>query len=51
MLPTACYVSPLPQQTQNICTMLAQRQRRWADNLQMLYKWFVFTGTVRERHM
>ena len=26
----------------NICTMLDQRRRRWADLVQMLYKWFVF---------
>ena len=28
----------------NICTMLAQRRRRWADVVQMLYKCFVFAG-------
>ena len=28
----------------NICTMLAQRQRRWADVVQMFYKCFVFAG-------
>ena len=28
----------------NICTMLDQRRRRWADVLQMLCKCFVFTG-------
>ena len=28
----------------NICTMLAQRRRRWADVVQRLYKCFVFTG-------
>ena len=28
----------------NICTMLDQRRRRWADIVQMLYKRFVFTG-------
>ena len=28
----------------NICTMLDQRQRRWADIVQMLYKCFVFAG-------
>ena len=27
----------------NICTMLDQRCRRWADVVQMLYKWFVFS--------
>ena len=26
----------------NICTMLDQRRRRWADVVQMLYKYFVF---------
>ena len=28
----------------NICTMLDQRRRSWADVVQMLYKYFVFTG-------
>ena len=28
----------------NICTMLGQRQRRWADVVQMFYKCFVFAG-------
>ena len=28
----------------NICTMLAQRRRRWADVVQMLYKCFVLLG-------
>ena len=28
----------------NICTMLDQRRRRWADVVQMLYKCFVFAG-------
>ena len=28
----------------NICTMLVQRRRRWADVVQMLYKCFVFAG-------
>ena len=28
----------------NICKMLDQRRRRWADVVQMLYKCFVFTG-------
>ena len=26
--------------------MLDQRRRRWADVVQMLYKWFVFNGIV-----
>ena len=30
----------------NICTMLYQRRRRWADVVQMLYKRFVFSGRV-----
>ena len=30
----------------NICTMLGQRRRRWADAVQMLYKCFVFLGIV-----
>ena len=29
-----------------ICTMLNQRQRRWADVVQTLYKWFVFTDIL-----
>ena len=28
----------------NICTMLDQRRRRWADVVEMLYKYFVFAG-------
>ena len=28
----------------NICTMLDQRRRRWADVVGMLYKCFVFAG-------
>ena len=28
----------------NFCTMLDQRQRRWSDVVQMLYKCFVFAG-------
>ena len=28
----------------NICTMLDQRRRRWADVVQMLYKCFEFAG-------
>ena len=31
----------------NICTMLDQRQRRWADVVQMLYKCFVFAGEAQ----
>ena len=30
----------------NICTMLVQRRRRWADVVQILYKCFVFTGLI-----
>ena len=30
----------------NICTMLDQRQNRWADVVQMLCKCFVFTGIL-----
>ena len=30
----------------HICTMLAQRRRRWANVVQMLYKCFVFAGIV-----
>ena len=30
----------------NICTMLDQRRRRWADVVQMLYKCFMFVGVV-----
>ena len=29
------------------CTMLDQRQRRWTDIIQMLYKYFVFAGNWR----
>ena len=28
----------------NICTILDQRLRRWSNIVQMLYKYFVFTG-------
>ena len=30
----------------NICTMLDQRRRRWADVVQMLYKCFASAGKV-----
>ena len=30
-----------------ICTMLGQRQKRWADVVQMLYKYFVFVAVAR----
>ena len=33
-----------PKHLYNICTMLDQRRRRWADVVQMLYKCFVFAG-------
>ena len=38
----------LPANTKHlydICTMLDQRRRRWADVVQMLYKCFVFAGS------
>ena len=28
----------------NICTMLDQRRRRWANVVQILYRYFVITG-------
>ena len=31
----------------NICTMLDQRRRRWADIIQILYKCIVFAGSAR----
>ena len=31
----------------NICTMLDQRQGCWADDVQMLYKCFVFAGVSK----
>ena len=30
----------------DICTMLDQRRRRWDDVVQMLYKCFVFAGSL-----
>ena len=33
-----------PKHLYNICTMLDQRRRRWADVVQMLCKCFVFAG-------
>ena len=30
----------------NICAMLDQRRRRWANIVQMLYTCFVFTGEM-----
>ena len=35
----------------NICTMLDQTRRRWADVLQMLYKCFAFAGLVTSRYV
>ena len=31
----------------NICTTSAQRLRHWSNIVQMLYKYFVFTGVIR----
>ena len=42
-----CNVGLYPANTKHlyyICTMLAQRRRRWAGVVQMLYKCFVFAG-------
>ena len=51
-------VSVVPRRTQdiavqantnhlyNMCTMLDQRRRRWADVVEMLYKCFVFAGII-----
>ena len=41
---TRVFVSVNTKHLYNICTMLDQRRRRWADVLQMLYKSFVFAG-------
>ena len=38
------YPNKPTKQLNNICTMLDQRRRRWADVVQMLYKCFVFAG-------
>ena len=35
----------------NLCTMLDQRRRRWADVVQMLCKCFVFAGLRRWPNM
>ena len=53
-LPPYCYTPLAPNRNHgtisvntkhlyNICTMLDQRRRRWADVVQMLYKCFVFS--------
>ena len=45
-----CGIAPYPANTKhlyNICTMLNQRRRRWADVVQMLYKCFVFARRRR----
>ena len=40
-----CTANPVnTKRLYNICTMLVQRRRRWADVVQMLYKCFVFAG-------
>ena len=40
-----CYLIPVnTKHLYNICRMLDQRRRRWADVVQMLYKCFVFAG-------
>ena len=42
-----CKTSHVPTHTKhlhNICTILDQRRRRWADVVQKLYKCFVFAG-------
>ena len=35
----------------NICAMLDQRRRRWADVVQMLYKCFVFAGYSQSQNL
>ena len=48
-MPPSCYAMYIPVNTNhlyNICTMLDQRRRCWADIVQMLYKCFVFAGNV-----
>ena len=45
--PRVCWATFNPVNTKllyNICTILGQRRRRWADAVQMLYKCFVFAG-------
>ena len=45
--PRVCWDAFSPVNTKhfyNICTMLDQRRRRWADVVQMLYKCFEFAG-------
>ena len=44
---TVCVNEDLSQQTQNICTTLAQRLRRQPNIVQMLFKCFVFAGRTR----
>ena len=39
-----CYYPANTKHLYNICTMLDQRRRRWADVVQMLYKCFVCAG-------
>ena len=35
----------------NICTMLDQRRRRWADVVQMLYRFFVLAGLALDKDL
>ena len=44
------YINPAnTKHLYNICTMLEQRRRRWADVVQMVYKCFVFAEKERPR--
>ena len=48
---TILYIIAFPGNTKhlsNICTMYAQRLRRWSNIVQMLYKCFVFTGLAAD---
>ena len=38
------YIPANTKHLYNICTMLGQCRRRWADVVQMVYKCFVFAG-------
>ena len=47
-------VSRIPANTKylyDICTMSAQRRRRWADVVQMLYKYFVSGGCAWDHYI
>ena len=43
-----CAIPVKAKHLYSICTMMDQRQRRWAAVVRMVYAWFSFTGMPRQ---